>query len=142
MAATEGTSGFGTLLKRGNGATVEVFTTVAEVKSISGPGLSMETIDATHMESPNAFRELLPSFKSAGEVTLEMNFLPANSNQQGFVEDFQDRVKRNWKLVFPDTATTTWSFSGYITGFAPSAAVDSILTASATIAVTGDVTIS
>lgn len=142
MAETEGTSGFGTLLKRGNGATVEVFTTVAEIKSISGPGLSMETIDATHMESPNAFRELLPSFKSAGEVTLEMNFLPANANQQGFVEDFQDRVKRNWKLVFPNTATTTWSFSGYITGFTPSAAVDSILTASATIAVTGDVTIS
>lgn len=142
MAATEGTSGFGTLLKRGNGATVEVFTTVAEVKSISGPGLSMETIDATHMESPNAFRELLPSFKSAGEVTLEMNFLPANANQQGFVTDFQNRTKRNWKLVFPDTATTTWSFAGYITGFAPSAAVDSILTASATIAVTGDVDIS
>ncbi|TXH19321.1 MAG: outer capsid protein Hoc [Hyphomicrobiaceae bacterium] len=142
MSATEGTSGFGTLLKRGNGATVEVFTTVAEVKSISGPGLSMETIDATHMESPNAFRELLPSFKNAGEVTLEMNFLPANANQQGLITDFQNRTKRNWKLVFPDTATTTWSFSGYITGFSPSAAVDSILTASATIAVTGDVDIS
>jgi predicted secreted protein len=142
MSATVGTSGFGTLLKKGDGATVEVFTTVAEIKSISGPSLSMETIDATHMESPNAFREFLPSIKSAGEVTLDMNFLPANANQAGFITDFQNRTKRNWKLVFPDTATTTWSFSGYITAFAPSAAVDSILTASATITVSGDVDIS
>lgn len=142
MGVTQGTSGWGTLLKRGDGATAEVFTTVAEIKSISGPNMSMETLDATHMESPNAFRELLPSFKSGGEVSLEMNFLPADANQQGFVEDFQDRALRNWKLVFPDTATTTWSFSGYITAFSPSAAVDSILAASATIMVTGDVSIS
>lgn len=142
MSATVGTSGYGTLLKKGDGATAEVFTTVAEVKSISGPNLSMDTIDATHMESPNAFREFIPSLKSAGDVTLEMNYLPANANQAGFITDFQNRTLRNWKIVFPDAATTTWAFSGYITAFAPSAAVDGMLTASATITVSGDVDIS
>lgn len=142
MAATVGSSGFGTLLKRGSGATVETFTTVAEVKTISGPSLSMETIDATHMESPSGYREWLPSFKDGGEVTFDLNFLPATAAQTGITTDFAARTKRNWKIVWPNTAGTTWSFSGYITGFTPSAAVGDILAASATIKVTGAVTIS
>lgn len=65
MAATVGTSGFGTLLKVGDGASpTEAFTAIAEVKSISGPSMSMETIDATHMESPSGYREILPSFRN------------------------------------------------------------------------------
>lgn len=142
MAATAGTSGFGTLLKRGDGATSEVFTTVAEVKSISGPSLSMETIDATHMESPSGFREWLPSFKDGGEVSIDLNFLPSTAAQTGLTTDFKNRTKRNWKIFWPNTAATKWSFSGYVTGFTPSAAVGDILAASATIRVTGDVTIS
>lgn len=142
MSATAGTSGFGTLLKRGSGATVETFTTVAEVKNISGPALSMETIDATHMESPSGYREWLPSFKDGGEVTFDLNFLPATAAQTGLTTDFAARTKRNWQVVWPDTATTTWSFSGFVTGFTPSAAVGDILAASATIRVTGAVTIS
>lgn len=142
MSATQGSSGFGTLLKRGDGATSEVFTTVAEVKSISGPSLSMETIDATHMESPSGFREWLPSFKDGGEVTFDLNFLPAVAAQTGLTTDFKNRTKRNWKIVWPNTGATKWSFAGYITGFTPSAAVGDILAASCTIKVTGDVVIS
>lgn len=142
MSATAGTSGFGTLLKIGNGASTEVFTTIAEVKSISGPNMSLETLDATHMESPSGFREILPSFKVPGEITLECNYLPANSTHQGIITDFRNRTKRNFKLVLPDTTTTEWRFSGYITGFSISAAVDAMLAASITITVTGDVTIS
>lgn len=142
MAATVGSSGFGTLLKRGNGATTETFTTVAEVKSISGPSLSMETIDATHMESPNNYREWLPSFLDGGEVSFDLNFLPATAAQTGLTTDFAARTKRNWKIYWPNSGATKWSFSGYITGFTPSAATGDILAASCTIKVTGGVTIS
>ena len=142
MSATIGTSGFGTLLKRGDGATVEVFSTIAEIRSISGPNMSLETIDATHMESPGGFREVLPSFKTAGEVTLECNFLPGDTNHQALITDFKNRTKKNFKIVWPNTDTTTWSFTGYVTGFSPSAAVGDMLSASVTVTVTGDVTIS
>ncbi len=142
MAATVGTSGFGTLLKAGDGASSETFAAIAEVKSITGPSLSLETLDATHMESPSNYREVLPSFKSAGEVTFEVNFLPATSGQTVVTTDFEARTKRNFQLVFPDTGTTTWSFAGYYTGFTPSAAVDDMLSASITITVDGAVTIS
>jgi len=140
MAATQGTSGFGTLLKRGDGASpTEAFAAVAEVKNISGPNLSTETIDATHMESPNAFREMLPSFKSSGEVTFTVNFLPGATNHTDVLGDYDDRTLRNWTLVFPDTGATTWGFSGYVTGFQPSATIDDVLSADVTITISGAV---
>ena len=142
MAATVGTSGFGTLFKAGDGASSETFATIAEVKSISGPGLSMDTIDATHMESPSNYREVLPSFKDGGEVTLEVNFLPGTSAQTVVTTDFEARTRRNFQVQWSDTANTTWSFAGYYTGFSPSAVVDDILTASITIKTTANIVIS
>jgi len=39
---TEGVIGLGTLLKIGDGASPEVFAAIAEVKDITGPGLTRE----------------------------------------------------------------------------------------------------
>lgn len=140
MAATQGTSGFGTLLKRGDGASSEAFTTIAEVTNITGPGESLEVIDATHMESPSGYREYIPSLLDSGEVTFDLNFLPADSNQSGLRTDLTGKTKRNFQLVFTDSGTTTYSFAGYVTSFEPSAQIDDKLSASCTIKVTGPVT--
>lgn len=142
MAATTGTTGFGTLFKIGNGATSEVFTSIAEVKSIAGPNMSLQLVEATHMESPSGFQEWLPSFKDAGDVSLVLNFLPASTGHKGLTTDFAARTKRNFKIVFPNTAGTTWSFSGYISAFAPNASIGDMLSAAVTIRITGAVTIS
>lgn len=142
MAATVGVSGFGTLLKAGNGATVETFTTIAEIKNIKGPAITLEMLDATHMESPNGFREWLPSFKDSGEVTFTCNFLASTSGHKAMTTDLYARTKRNFQLVFPNTAATRWSFSGYYVNFAASAGISEILTADVTIRVTAGVTIS
>ena len=142
MAATIGTSGFGTLLKAGNGASSETFATIAEVKNIKGPAITLEMLDATHMESPNGFREWLPSFKDSGEVTFTLNFLPASTGHKAITTDLYARTKRNFQLVFPNTGATRWSFAGYYVNFAANAGISEILTADVTIRVTGGVTIS
>ena len=142
MAATTGTSGFGTLLKAGNGGSpTETFTTIAEIKSISGPQLSIEMIDATHMESPSSYREMKPSFKDGGEVTFDVNFLPANATHTALTTDFEAKTLRNFKITWPNTGATVWSFSAYVTGFQPSAAIDDMLSASVTLKISGAVTI-
>jgi hypothetical protein len=48
---TEGVIGLGTLLKIGNGASPEVFTAIAEVLGITGPGLTREFAGFTHRQS-------------------------------------------------------------------------------------------
>lgn len=142
MAATVGTSGFGTLLKRGDGTSNETFTTVLEVVNISGPGETLELIDATHMESPNAYREYIPSLLDSGEITFDLNFLPGNATQTVLRTDLTNRTKRNWKLVFTDSALTTYVFAGYVTSHEPGAQIDDKLSCSVTIKVTGPVTLS
>ena len=54
---TEGVIGLGTLLKIGDGATPEVFAAIAEVKDITGPGLSREFAEFTRQQSSGGYRE-------------------------------------------------------------------------------------
>jgi len=117
----------------------ETFATIAEVKSISGPGLSSETIDATHMESPNSYREMLVGLKTGGEVSVEMNFLPGNANHILLSTTFGNRTKKRYQLVFPDTGVTKWQFEGYITSMQPSATIDDILSCSVSFTLTGSI---
>lgn len=143
MAQTTGTSGFGTLLKAGDGATPETFTTIAEIYNIGGPNPSREMIDMTHHESPSDYREKLPSFKDGGQITFDANFLPANSTHDstsGFWADFENGTRRNFQIVFPDPGTTTASFAGYVMSPNISAPIDDRLGVSVTLEVDGPIT--
>ena len=142
MAETVGSTGFGTLLSAGDGTSSETFTNIAEVRTINGPGLNLEIVEATHMESPGNSREYLPTFIEGGEVTFDVSFLPNTSAQTVITTDLQARTKRNFRLTFPNSAANRWSFAGFYTGFTPSAEIDGMLSASVTIKVTGAVTIS
>lgn len=119
------------------GGVDEVFTAVAEVTSLQGPGLALDTIETTHFESPGAFREYIPSLKDPGSLSIEMNFLPASVLQNAFLTDYLNRTRRNFQVVWSDSESTTWQFGGYVVSFEPSAAIDDKLSASAEIKVTG-----
>lgn len=135
-----GIDGFGTQFKRGDGAGPEVFTALANVTNISGPGLSRETIDVTAHDSPDAYMEHVGGLKDGGEVSVDVNYDPADHD--ALVADFDDVNPRNYQIVFPDAGTTTWSFAGIMTGFEPEAPYDDKLSASLTFKVSGKPTIS
>ena len=134
------TSGFGTLLKMGDGASPEVFTTVAEVTNIAGPSLATESIDVTSHDSASNHREHIPSLRDAGELSFSVNYLPGdNTHKQaatGLLGAYQSRTVKNWELVFPDAATTTWSLTGFINGFSPTGPTDDKLSADVSIKMT------
>ncbi len=50
-------SAFGTVIKIGDGATSEAFTTILGVRNVQGPGRDMEIIDATSHSSSGSYRE-------------------------------------------------------------------------------------
>jgi predicted secreted protein len=127
------TSGKGTLLKREG-------VTIAEVRSISGPSMQAETIDVTNMDS-GGWREFITSLKDAGEVSFDVNFLPAGTTHLALLQDFVDSVISEYSLVWTDAGTSTWTFDGLVTSFQPSAAIADALTASVTIKVSGAPTI-
>lgn len=131
---------FGTLLKIGNAGSPETFTTIAQVLDISGPGIALDTEDVTNHSSTSGWEEVVATIKRSGEISFEINFDPAGATHDvdtGLLDDLDDKTKRNFQLVFPDTGSTTWSFSAFVTGFEPAMPVTGKLTASVTLKLTG-----
>jgi predicted secreted protein len=131
-------AGKGTLIKRSNGATTPVFATINGVRNIDGPGLSREYIDTTHQTSAGGYREKIPSFKDAGQVSFDLLWDPADTQHEGLISDYEDDVLRDFEKVYPNTGAATWAFSGYVT-FELSAPLDDALMARVVIDISGAV---
>lgn len=131
-------SAYGMIIARGA-------VTVAQVRSISGPGLSVDTVDVTSHDSLEAWEEVVPTILRSGEVTLEIIYDPAEATHKnssgGLLADLVGRAAVTYNLKFPDLATTTWSFSAFVTGFEPSGVVDGELMANVTLKLTGKPTL-
>ncbi len=133
-------SAFGTLLKVGDGAVSESFTTVAEVRKLSGPTLKADTLDVTTHNTATPFRRFISGLLDGGDVSLELNFIPqepTHSYSSGLLSDMLNRTRRNFQIVFPDAGSTTWLIPGIITQFDMSADPAAVLMATLTIKVSG-----
>lgn len=138
--ATQAIPAQGTLLQLDDGA--GNYTTIAEVKDIRGPGFTTNFTDVTSHDSPDYTREFISGLRDPGEVTFSVNFVPTNPTHNlsaGLMSLQQNRTKRNYKLIFPDVSTTTWTFAAYVSRFEPGAPVDGALTADVTLRVTGTI---
>lgn len=128
----------GTLLKIGDGAMSEAFTTIAEVKSIDGPQFDTDDIDVTTHDTSDAFHEYIAGLKEGGELGFAINFVPSHATHSlatgllgRYMEDGDKR--HNFQVVFPDA--TTWLIPGYVKSFGINAPVDDVLSADVSIKV-------
>lgn len=132
---------FGTLLQLGDGMMVETFTTLAEVKDIDGPDISLDTEDITPHDAVGGWEEFIPTILRSGEVTFDLNFVPSSAQHGdvagGVINLLKTRTKRNWKLVLPTSPAYEWTFAAYVVGFSNSMPVGGVLGASVTLKVTG-----
>jgi predicted secreted protein len=85
---------------------------LAEVNSISGPGMSRETIEVTSLDSEDGYREYIGGLREGGTIQLSMNFTRANYNLMK--ADFESDELQNYKIVIPDTDETTLEFEGFV----------------------------
>jgi predicted secreted protein len=125
---------FGTELRKGT-------TEIAQVASISGPGLALDTEDVTSHDSTDGWEEVVGTILRSGEVSLDLVFDPAEATQVALHTDMVSRDANTYSLVFPDTANTTWTFDALVTAFEPDAPHDGALTATATLKITGKPTL-
>ncbi len=114
---------------------------VAQVLSISGPGISRDTIDTTDADATADWRTFAASYVDGGEVTVEINLDLDNATHDdtaasgllgGFAND-----PRTYVVVFP--SSETWTFVGIVTGYEPSNPHDGNSTASVTIKVAAQI---
>lgn len=138
--ATEATAGRLTQLKRGNGATPESFTLIAELRDIDGPELGLDTEDVTSRSSTSGWEEVVPTILRTGEVTFDLNFVPSNATQNptlGLLADLKNRTLRNFYILWAGESATSWNFAAYVTGFKPGTPLDGAMTADVTLKISG-----
>lgn len=96
----------------GDGGSPEAFTDVAEVVTITPPAMARESIDATHLESPNKYKEFIAGLAESGDATITINFVPSTTDV--LVTAFEAE-SGNFRITFPNAVTMT--FSGIVTGY-------------------------
>lgn len=112
-----------------NGAS---YSNVAEVTSVSPPQYSRDAIEATHQGSPNAYREYIAGWLDAGEVSIEINYIPAAADS--ILTAMQAGVGL-FRITLPNAVTCT--FNAVITAYNPDTPLDGKMAASITLKVSG-----
>ncbi len=127
-------TGFMTKFQR-ESVTPGTYTDIAQVASITPPQMEREVVEVDDLNPADGVKRKLAGLIDAGEVSLTLNFDPADADHQGLESDFHAGVAQNYRIVLP--GNYGWTFSGIVTGFAPSEiSAGEVMQAEVTIAVT------
>lgn len=95
---------------------------IGEVTDFSGPGGQAAVIDVSHLGS--TAREKRIGLRDEGQMTLGINFLPADTAQVALRADRASRTMRKAVIKFNDASSNYSIFDAYCSGFSISGGVD------------------
>jgi len=128
---TEGFSGFGTTLNWDG-------EDIAELRSISGPGMKADVLDLTSHDSADSFREKIAGIRDGGEISIEGNFIPGDADGQiAAIADFISGSTKEVIITGPAAAAFTWTADAFISAFDFQHPFDDKLSFTATMTITG-----
>ena len=78
-----GKAGIGVVMKMGDGADPQVFAAIANCTNLSAGGVTLNMIEATHLDSPDFYQEFIPGLKAADEWTFTLQWDPSNPTHSG-----------------------------------------------------------
>lgn len=110
MPETTADLGYGARFGIKDGSVVDY---VAEVTSLTPPSMARDTVEATHLESPDAYKEFIAGLKETGEASITINYAPSASD--ALVTAFE-AGKGNFRILFP-SGTLALDFAGIVTGY-------------------------
>lgn len=131
---TKAKSGFGTKIYRSDGA--GSWLSIAEIHDVSGPSMSRNLIDATHMESDDGYTEDVPGLKDGGDVTFECNMIDPETSQGLLKTDFETGTVRDFRVVLPG-GTRRWAFAAIVSAIGNSFPQDGRMVMPVTLAIQG-----
>ena len=117
--------GKGTLLQVDSGGG---YTTVAEVRSISGPGGEAEEVDVTNHDSPGRTREFVQGLIDQGEISATVNFQPDNATHADLLTKQSTGVTEPWRINWAQMTTPhALTFNGFVKTVSFESPVDDVL---------------
>lgn len=134
--------GYGITLHRGDGASPEQFVKIAQVMELTPPAMTKDSVEVTHTDSPDGFREFIPGLKDGGEFSATVNFLPAEATHGdtagGMMHDFLNETQaRNYQIRYPGSPEVRWTFAAFISNYETAAPMDDRITITVTFKVAG-----
>ena len=120
-----------------DGSSPFTYVTIAEVKSIDGPGGQTAEIDVTDLSS--TAKEFVLGLQDEGDITLDMNYIPSNAQHVQLRTLRGSGDSGNFQIAFTDSPVTTWTFLAKVKSFSISNAVDNVTGLSVTLRVTGSI---
>lgn len=136
MSASQAKAGYGSLLKIGNGASPEVFSTILENVNIDPPFDAADIIEVTNHDSPGGYKEFTPTLLDAGEISGEGNFV-FDSTQTSVRTALTGKTRTNFQFVVPLSTPKTCSFAAIVTQWAPKTPLKDRMTYQFKLRVTG-----
>lgn len=134
-----GISSQGITVGYGDGASPEVFTTIANVTGVDGPSKENPEIDVTDLSS--TAKEFIPGLVDNGEITLNLNFDVSNTTHDAVLDDLDAGTSRNYKITFANVSPSiAWTFNAFPRSFPVTAGVDQAATGTLTLRINGAVT--
>jgi hypothetical protein len=153
MAIPAALPAIGTLLQVGNGASPEVFSSVANIGDLSGPSVQATwTPTTSHTSASAPWTTGVPTLLDAGTISFPLYYIPASGGPSGgqighnFAAGlgrlFANRgltpgVPYNWKIVYPDGSGTFHEFQAFLTKYSMKSPVAGVETADVELHVTG-----
>jgi predicted secreted protein len=131
--SSNATAGVGTIFQYWDAAWVAL----SEIISITGPGMTRDTIDVTSLSSTGGYREFIAGFRNPGTVALTMNFTRAN--YELFKTHFESNTVQNYRIVLPDAENTSVEFMGLVTELPLTIPADDKVTCDVTIQLSGPI---
>jgi len=119
-----------------------VLTELTEVVSFTLPNGEVESLDASHLKSPNRHREYIAGMIDDGDLQVVINYIPGNATDVLIRAAKADGVTRDFMAVIP-RATANWEVAGTgtVTGWDRGEIVgDGVMRGTMTIKVSGDQT--
>lgn len=105
-----------------------------EATGLTPPSVSVDSIDASHEESPNARREFIPGMVDEGETSFPLNFVPGSAGMIALRASLRKVLE--CREIFPNGVI--WTFSAFITEISPDAPLDDKMTCDVTLKLTGE----
>ena len=117
-------------------------TAILDIVSISAPSVSIATIDTTSIA--DIYRTFLGGTIDSGEMSLEVQYDPNSTSGAELEASWEATATvaptaKECVITFSDSSTYT--FNAILTGMQVTAAMDSVVTASVTLKVTGAITV-
>lgn len=132
----EGMIGFGVQLKLRTATGPDVFTTIGRQAELSPPGTTVDSVDASHTQSPNAFREFIPGMGEVTEATTTLLYNPTSTSYATLKATLRTIQVLRW--VWQNGSY--WQFSAFITEITPETPLDDKMTCNVTWKCTGEMT--